>query len=124
MTASTAVPNDPPICCAVLVSTLECAIWERSSPTYEAVMTGIVTAPSPMPRISSHRARSQLLLVASTNANGSVAPATMTNPTAAIERDPIRSVSGPAICRLMSVPSPCGTSMSPATSAVTPRTSW
>lgn len=42
MTARTAVPNDPPICCAVRVSTLECAIWERSSPTYEAVMTGIV----------------------------------------------------------------------------------
>ena len=32
ITARTAVPNAPPICCAVLVSTLECGIWWLSRP--------------------------------------------------------------------------------------------
>lgn len=100
MTASTAVSNDPPISCGVRVRTLELAIWKRSSPTYAAVMIGMVTAPSPTPRISSHSASSQSSLVAPTQQNGTVAAATTTNPTAAIERVPVLSVSGQAIWRI------------------------
>lgn len=40
ITASTAVPNEPPICCAVLVSALEWGICGLSRPMYAATITG------------------------------------------------------------------------------------
>ena len=124
MTASTAVPNEPPSCCMVRVSTLEWAICCLSRPRKATAITGMVTAPSPKPRMTSQTASSQGLVCGPANANGMVAAATMAKPATAIGRAPILSVSRPARPRESRAPTPCGTSMSPAVSAETPRTSW
>jgi hypothetical protein len=49
MTARTAVPNEPPICWTVLVTTLEWAICCLSRPRKATAITGMVTAPRPQP---------------------------------------------------------------------------
>src|SRR3984885_9062091 len=124
ITARTAVPNEPPICCAVLVTTLEWAICSLPRPRNATVITEMVTAPRPRPRITSHSASSHAFVCDPAKPKGMVAAATMTKPTTAIGRAPILSVSRPARPRESSVPTPCGTSMSPAVSAEAPRTSW
>jgi hypothetical protein len=49
-TASTAVPNEPPTCCAVRVTMLACGMSRRSRFSYALAITGTVTPPSPIPR--------------------------------------------------------------------------
>lgn len=123
-TARTAVPNEPPSCWAILVTTLEWAICSLPRPRNATVITEMVTAPRPRPRSTSHSASSHAFVCGPAKAKGIVAAATMTKPTTATGRAPILSVSRPARPRESSVPTPCGTSMSPAVSAEAPRTSW
>jgi hypothetical protein len=124
ITARTAVPNEPPICWTVLVTTLEWAICCLSRPRKATAITGMVTAPRPKPRTSSHSASSHAEVSGPARAKGTVETATMRNPTTAMGRAPILSVSRPAGPRESTVPTPCGTSMMPAVSGETPRTSW
>ncbi len=84
----------------------------------------MVTAPSPKPRMTIHSASSQALVCGPAMANGTVAATTTAKPTSAMAREPNRSILLPAIVRDRRVPMPCGTSMTPAASAVVPRTSW
>jgi hypothetical protein len=124
MTARTAVPNEPPICWTVLVTTLEWAICCLSRPRKATAITGMVTAPRPKPRMTSQSASSHAEVYGPARAKGTVEAATMKKPAAAIGRAPILSVSRPARPRESMAPTPCGTSMMPAVSGEAPRTSW
>ena len=88
-------------------------------------MTGMVTAPRPKPRTTSHSASSHGLVLRAGEGEGDGRggdddEAGDGDPSAA----PIVSVSRPASGRDSKAPTPCGTSMIPAVSAVAPRTSW
>jgi hypothetical protein len=69
-------------------------------------------------------ASSHALVCGPARANGTVATATTTKPATAMAREPNRSMLLPATVRDKTLPTPCGTSMTPAASAVVPRTSW
>ena len=123
-TARTAVPNEPPSCWAILVTTLEWAICCLSRPRKATAITGIVTAPRPKPRMTRQSASSHAEVCGPARAKGTVEAATMRKPATATGRAPILSVSRPARPRESKAPTPCGTSMMPAVRGETPRTSW
>ncbi len=123
-TASTAVPNAPPSCCASRVMVLACGISVRSRPTNPTAITGIITAPSPSPRITRTSPIHHAFVDPSAKAKGIVARSTTAKPTIATHRAPMRSVSRPASDRLSREPTPWGMSSSPAPRASVPRSSW
>ena len=98
MTARTAVPNEPPTCCTVLVTTLEWAICCLSRPRKATAITGMVTAPRPKPRTTRQSASSHALVCGPARAKGTVAAATMAKPATATGRraDPVGQAPGQA----------------------------
>jgi hypothetical protein len=118
------VPNDPPTCWATRVMMLACGISSLARPVYDAAITGMVTPPSPMPRITSVPTSNQRFVCDPASANGTVAAATTSRPAKVTQRAPTASVSLPARVRVASTPRPCTPISNPARKALVPRTCW